>query len=359
MGRPWTTDPKAYEYTVDLSRPDQQTRAFLPTLATLAADVGSGLIAAIDDDLTKPHDKPLVAVFMSAIPPPETLHASGKRRIPGYQMPEPATIALAHAVEYAAWRARPVEAAADRIEVNRDEAGLLLAEAVRTGGGWLEPADVRLLLSLYGVPVIDQLIVATPEEAAAAASSLGGTVVLKVIAPGVVHKSDVGGVRLHLDAHTIAAAAESMTRTVREATGQDPTGFLVQCMAPAGVEMLVGVVNDPLFGPTIACGAGGTLVELLKDVSVRLSPLTRGDAASMLRDLRSFPLLDGYRGAPPCAVGALEDVLLRISALADDHPRIAEMECNPVIVTDRGVVVVDARIRAAEPTPRRPLGARR
>ena len=123
--------------------------------------------------------------------------------------------------------------------------------------------------------------------------------------------------------------------------------------------MLVGVVNDPQFGPTIACGAGGTLVELLKDVSVRLSPLTRPDAASMVRELRSFPLLEGYRGGPKCDVAALEDVLLRISELAEDHPHIAEIDCNPVIVSASGAVVVDARVRIAPASPRRPLGARR
>jgi len=150
-----------------------------------------------------------------------------------------------------------------------------------------------------------------------------------------------------------------MEDAVRSATGEQPTEFLVQRMAPPGVEMLVGVVNDPQFGPTIACGAGGTLVEVLKDISVRLSPLTRMDAAGMLRELRSFPLLEGYRGGPKCDVGGLEDMLLRTSALAEDHPHIAEMDCNPVIVSASGAVVVDARVRVAAAAPRRPLGARR
>jgi acetate---CoA ligase (ADP-forming) len=167
-------------------------------------------------------------------------------------------------------------------------------------------------------------------------------------------------VRLHLAGpQAVIAAAKAMAVAVGEATGKQPTGFLVQAMAPAGVEMLVGVVNDPQFGPTVACGAGGTLVEILKDVSVRLSPLTRRDAASMLRELRSFPLLEGYRGTARCDVDALEDVLVRISALVKDHPQIAEMEdCNPVIVGASGVVVVDARVRVATAAPRRPLGAR-
>jgi acyl-CoA synthetase (NDP forming) len=127
---------------------------------------------------------------------------------------------------------------------------------------------------------------------------------------------------------------------------------------PAGVEMLVGVVNDRQFGPSLACGAGGTLVEVLKDVSVRLTPVTASDAASMLRELRSFPRLTGYPGGQPCDVAALDDVLLRISAMVEDHSTIAEVDCNPVIVSASGAVVVDARVRVEKAAERRPLGAR-
>jgi len=174
-------------------------------------------------------------------------------------------------------------------------------------------------------------------------------------------RDDVDGfTKADLEFHqAVMAAANEVADAVHAATGAPPTGFLVQRMAPPGVETLVGVVNDPQFGPTIACGAGGTLVELLKDVSVRLSPLTRTDSASMLRELRSFPLLDGYRGGPKCDIAALEDVLLRISALVEDHPHIAEMDCNPVMVSASGAIVVDARVKVAPVAPRRPLGARR
>jgi acyl-CoA synthetase (NDP forming) len=213
---------------------------------------------------------------------------------------------------------------------------------------------------MYGVRVVDQRLVATASQAADAAVELGGEVALKAVAPDLLHKSDAGGVRLHLTgAQPVLMAAQEMAAAVHSATGVEPTGYLIQRMAPAGVEMLVGVVNDPHFGPTVACGAGGTLVELLKDVSVRLSPLTRRDATGMLRELRSFPLLEGYRGAPRCDVGALEDVLLRISALADEHPHVAELDCNPVIVSASGAIVVDARVRVAPAAPHRPLGARR
>jgi acetate---CoA ligase (ADP-forming) len=132
-------------------------------------------------------------------------------------------------------------------------------------------------------------------------------------------------------------------------------GFVVQPMAAPGVELLMGVAGDESFGPVIACGAGGTSVEVLGDVAVRIMPLTDLDAREMLRSLRSFPLLDGYRGAPACDVGALEDVLLRLSALVEAHPEVIELDANPVIAGTRGATIVDARVRLAPAPPRRPL----
>src|SRR5207253_3892927 len=172
------------------------------------------------------------------------------------------------------WRARPVEDPPAFSDVRVDEAGALIEDFLERGGGWLQPEEVRQLLSMYGVNVVDQHVVATVAEAAKAAAELGGETALKALAPGLLHKSDVGGVRLHLSGlKAVTTAAHEMANAVRSAFGAPPTGFLVQRMAAPGVEMLVGVVNDPQFGPTIACGAGGTLVELLKDLSVRLSPL--------------------------------------------------------------------------------------
>jgi acyl-CoA synthetase (NDP forming) len=149
-----------------------------------------------------------------------------------------------------------------------------------------------------------------------------------------------------------------MAETVA-AQGYAVEGFLVQRMVGDGVELLVGVVHDASFGPVVACGAGGTAVELLKDVAVRITPLTDRDAAEMVRSLQTFPLLDGYRGAPKGDVAALEELLLRVSALVDAHPTIAELDCNPVRVLPEGVVVVDARVRIEPAAPSLPLGARR
>jgi acyl-CoA synthetase (NDP forming) len=143
-----------------------------------------------------------------------------------------------------------------------------------------------------------------------------------------------------------------MASAVRQA-GHEPDGFLVQRMAPPGPELIVGIVGDRDFGPVVACGAGGHAVELLGDVAVRLAPLGPRAAAAMLRSLRTFPLLDGYRGAAPADLAAVDDVLLRVSALAAAHPEIAELDCNPLHAGPDGAIVLDARIRVtAPPTPR-------
>ena len=131
-------------------------------------------------------------------------------------------------------------------------------------------------------------------------------------------------------------------------------GFVVPPMTPAGVEMIVGVVHDESFGPVLACGAGGTNAGLIQDVAVRITPLTDLDAGEMVRSLKTFPLLDGYRGAPPCDVAAIEDVLLRVSAMVQAHPEIAELDCNPLIAGPQGAMIVDARLRVAASEPARP-----
>ena len=165
---------------------------------------------------------------------------------------------------------------------------------------------------------------------------------LKAFGPDIVHKTEVGAVELGLRSpEEVAGAADRMRQRV-SAAGLPLDGFLVQEMIEAaGVEMLVGMANDPLFGPVVACSAGGVTVELVRDVAVRVTPITDVDAAEMVRELRTFPLLEGFRGAPPGDVGALIDVVLRLSAIASAHDAITEMDANPVIVHTDGAVVVE------------------
>jgi acetate---CoA ligase (ADP-forming) len=180
-----------------------------------------------------------------------------------------------------------------------------------------------------------------------------------VIAPGVLHKTEAGGVRLNLRGATaVRAAADEMTARLAS-MGHQPTGFLVQRMARSGVEMLVGVVHDPQFGPVVACGAGGVKVELLRDVSIRLTPLSKEDAGEMVRTLKTYPLLNRFRGGPAYDVPALEDALLRVSAMVEDLPQIAELDLNPFVVQESGAVILDARVRIEAVEPKPLLGVRR
>ena len=328
---------------------------FTPPLGTHAADVAREIVDAasrIDKH------KPVMTVFLSADSAPDELR-SAAARIPCYSFPETAAIALARAARYGEWRERP-ETSLPRVDdIRRDEAAAIVATALTRGDGWLASEEVAALFSCYGLPLIEQRIVTTAEEAGVVAEEFAGEVALKVIAPGVVHKTEAGGVRLNLRGpEQVGAAAREMIAQL-SARGQAPTGFLVQRMADSGVEMIVGVVHDPQFGPVVAVGAGGVQVELLRDVSVRLTPLAKEDASEMVRSLKTFPLLNGFRGAPVGDVAALEDGLLRVSAMVEDNNQIAELDCNPFVVRKSGAVILDARVRVAAVEARPLFGIRR
>ncbi|HEY0492321.1 MAG TPA: GNAT family N-acetyltransferase [Candidatus Dormibacteraeota bacterium] len=326
---------------------------FIPPLVTRPEEVALAIKAAVS---SLPQPIPLVTVFMSARGVPDQLSGGGTR-IPSYEFPEDAAIALARAATYGEWRLRPESQSPTFPDLRTDEAASLISSGLSSGARWLEPAQTQALLGCYGLPLAESRFAATPAQAAQLAAELAGPLVLKAISPTLLHKSDAGGVRLGLTAEQVSGAAEAMAAEVA-AHGHRLTGLQVQSMLHGGVEMLVGVVHDRLFGAVLACGAGGTAVELLKDVAVRIAPLTTADAEEMVSSLRTYPLLRGYRGAAPADIQALEDVILRVSAMVEAHPEIAELDCNPVLVFPQGAVIVDARIRLEAGEPRRPLGAR-
>ncbi len=301
---------------------------------------------------------PIAMTFMSGLGEQEVEAATGGVRVPMYSFPEDAAIAMARACAYGRWRERPAGLVPRFADIRSDEAYSIVAAALGRGGGWLTDDELWRLLDCYGVPTARSQRAATPEEAGEAAARIGGAVALKAIGPEIVHRTEVGAVRLGLEgADRVSAAAGEMAAAIEEA-GITVTGFLVQEMVRGGVEMLVGVAHDRLFGPVVACSAGGTAVELLRDVAVSVTPITDLDAAEMVRSLKTYPLLTGFRGAPKADVDALEDLILRVGALVDAHPSIAEMDCNPVMVLPQGARVVDARIRIEPPPPTKPLAAR-
>jgi len=327
---------------------------FTPPLITKGTEVVRAIHRAAR---SLPRALPVLSVFMSKQTAPRVVESDGVR-IPHYPFPEEAARALSLVARYGAWRAAPEETVEEVSGVDGDRAAATIATALAEQPGWMSPEAVAELLACYGIPLVETRIAGSPEEAGREAKALASEVALKAIAAGVLHKSDAGAVRLHLrGASQVEHAAKQMDEAL-EQTGHRVSGFQVQRMAPEGVEMLVGVVQDQHFGPVLACGAGGTATELLNDVAVRITPITKGEAEQMVRSLKTFPRLDGYRGAPRANLAALEGILLRVSALVEAHAEIAEMDLNPLIVHPGGAVVVDARIRLEVGTPKRPIGAR-
>jgi acyl-CoA synthetase (NDP forming) len=226
-------------------------------------------------------------------------------------------------------------------------------------GGWQPYERTASILGGYGIRLLDSRTAHSAGQAMAAADELGYPVVLKAADPQLVHKSDVGAVHLGLagpdevDAayHAIGAAVRptaslaSLDRS--DATDRPTPAVLVQPMATGTVELVAGIVHDPLFGSLVMTGLGGVHTDLLGDRAFRLMPMTDLDAGRMWRSLRAAPLLAGYRGAPPVDTGALEDLLLRLGRLAEELPEVAELDLNPVLVGPAGLTAVDAKLRLA------------
>jgi acetate---CoA ligase (ADP-forming) len=296
--------------------------------------------------------KPVLTCFMGKHGVPEGLRSLHEGQIPSYAFPESAAIALSRAVKYGRWRSEP-EGRVRRIAGVAPASARAAIENARTRPSpgpltWLTPGETEAVLDAYGIATVPGRVARDEDAAVAAAQAIGFPVVVKLLSSTVSHKSDVGGVRLNLRDEDEVREAWRRIRDGLIAIGNGAAmeGVLVQPMLTAGVEAIVGMSHDPSFGPLVMFGLGGVQVELLKDVAFRVQPLTDRDARELVRSVRSAPLLTGFRGAPPVDVAALEDVILRVSQLAGEHPEIVEMDLNPVRVLEpgRGCIVVDARI---------------
>ncbi len=330
---------------------------FIPPLLVQPEEAAQAMVRAVRQLRQEGNQKPVVAVFMLSRGAPSQLRAEDVQ-IPAFTFPEDAAIALARVTRYALWRQKPEEPPYRPENVDPHIPRVTIAQALKAGKQWLSPQECRTVLESYGIPVVPEILVAAdqPERLPEAARQLGYPVVLKAVAPKLIHKSDVGGVVTNIQSEqALLDAAEQMQHRLAQ-RGLSLDGFLLQPMLSDGVEMLVGIVHDSHFGPIIAVAAGGVLVELLNDVALRLTPLSRQDASEMLRELKTFPLLNGYRGRPKVNIAALEQILLSLSALVEDIPQIQELDCNPIIVTPESAIVVDSRIRIFDPAQwREPL----
>lgn len=288
-------------------------------------------------------DKPLVLVPMGglAVAPGELAGVTT------FRSTQAAVRALGRAARYAAWRAQPAEQPAP---VDRDRADRARLTAVRlldrTDGGWLDTDDVAELLADYDLAPVGT-VVTDPVAAAEAAAAIGFPVALKVAGRDVVHKTDRGLVRVGLGS---TAEVVSAVRGFEEELGQPGAPVLVQPMA-GGVEIALGLVRDPGFGPLVMVAAGGVATDVWDDRVFLLPPVSAADAARAVRALRVWPLLNGFRGAPPADVDSLEAVLVRLGQLAEDVPQVAELDLNPVLVGTSGCALVDVKVRLDTPVP--------
>jgi acetyl coenzyme A synthetase (ADP forming)-like protein len=354
--------PASFEKAVGVMMDDPNLDALLvlyvPPIITQPLEMANAIVRGVLQGRTRAEregrlQKPVLSCFLGTHGVPEAMRTLHADNIPSYLFPEAAAIALARAVRYGMWR-DVEEGRVIAFAIDRDGADKVLERAVARGGdGWLRPDEVTAVLGAYGIRQPETIFARGEDEAVAAAVKVGYPVVLKLQSDTLTHKTDVGGVILDVRDDDEVRAAWRRIRAGLEALGQAGAmqGVVVQPLLREGVETILGLTRDPGFGPLLMFGLGGINVELLKDVAFRIAPLTDRDAREMVREVRGFPLLTGFRGAPKRDVAAVEDALLRLSALAENHPALMELDLNPVLTLaeGRGVVAIDARIRVGRP----------
>jgi acyl-CoA synthetase (NDP forming) len=314
---------------------------FIPPLVTqpdAVADAIRGAASRIS--------KPIIATFLGT---------QGVRPqlapVPSFAFPEAAASALAHVARYGEWLRRPVVPP----EPLPDEIRTRLRDVVEgiagNGNGWISPQECEAILAAAGLPILTSHTAKTADEAVAAAKQIGLPVVLKATGKNILHKSDVGGVRLALASEpAVRDAFHALAGTL----GDRLESVLVQPMVTGGIEMAVGGINDAAFGPVVMCGTGGVLIDLLDDVAFAMCPLAESDARALLERVKGRVRLRGFRGAPGGDEGALRRVLVRASQVLHACPEIREMDLNPVMVLPTGAIVADARVLIGAPRPPAP-----
>jgi acetyltransferase len=268
-------------------------------------------------------------------------------RVPNYQVPERAVAAMAAMWRHRQWLNTP-ELSVEQIDVDRAAVTEVLKQLRDEGRSAAGDAEARGILEAYGIPLPKTALARTADEAVAAADAIGYPVALKIASPDILHKTDIGGVKLNLAGPTeVRDAFDLITfRAARYMPGAAILGCQVQQMVKGGKEAIIGMSRDPQFGPLIMFGLGGIYVEALRDVTFRVAPIDRREAEEMIGEIRAYNLLRGVRGEKPSDLEGIADTLVRVSQLVTDFPEIVELDINPLLVfpAGQGVLGLDMRL---------------
>jgi len=340
-------DPERYATAVNAAQKDDSVDAIIviltPHAMTRPAETAKAIAAC------SPGEKPVLAVFLGSSPLSGMLE--GKEladcNLPDYPSPERAVAALRAMYEYGSWRSRPTRVVT-RFPVNRHRVERIISRHLKTNHIQMGEVETKEILRAYDFNVPDGHVANTPEEAVEIAERIGFPVVMKIVSPDIVHKSSVGGIKLNISSSDqVRDTFDLLTlRLSRRAPEARLNGIYVEKMCVHGLEVILGMTSDSQFGPMLMFGLGGTFVDVLKDVSCYLAPITADEAMQMLLETRSYALLKGARGQADVDLSAITGGLQRISQLATDFPQIRELNINPFIVGSVGTeaMVVDARI---------------
>ena len=343
---------KSYSFALDKVAQDANVDAmivvFVPPLMIDLDEVIRSIL-----EIRRRTDKPILSCIMGTIEGAEGTIDLDRHRVPNYSFPDSAAHSMAMLVKYAAWKRKPA-GKLPAFDVHRKKAEKIILQAAASGGGWLAPADVREVLTAYGIDVVPSAVARGVPEAVRLARKFGYPVVMKVVSPDVIHKTDVGGVVVDVrnDAE-VKKAFEDIRRSLKaSAAGARLEGVEVQPLVREGREIIMGMQFDPRSGPLLMFGLGGIFAETMKDAAFRICPITDLEAREMLESLRGIRILRGARGEKPVDTGKLEEMLLRLSQLVTEFHQIETFDINPVLAREKGkpTVAVDARMKIA-PAP--------
>jgi len=339
-------DAERYRFSLDAVLRDQNVDGVIAILipqAVTKVEETAQIIAHV----VHQYDKPVLCCFMGKHLAQVGVQILRDADIPNYSYPEPAVDAMRALVERQRWLAKPPRTV-ERFDVDLDQVRQAFAAVRSEDRLKVGDAEARQIMRAYGFTIPESELARDPEEAVSIAEAIGYPVALKIASPDILHKTDIGGVKLNLRSATdVKDAFDLVTyRARRYMPEANIWGALVQQMVPQGKEVIIGVNRDPQFGPLLLLGLGGIYVEVLKDVSTRIAPVARWEAEEMIGELRSAPLLRGHRGEPPADLEAIVDCMLRVSQLAVDFPEIVELDINPLMVHEKGkgAVALDMRL---------------